>query len=118
MMRVLRKTLVTKLITSFLFIKPTHKEPTIEEEVVVSATVEEPAQANVASNNANHRSSRFSSFFQQPSNQPAKETNKSVSEETQKQLTLATIPPPGFSKFFGGQRVVHRHLNILRSHHC
>ncbi|CCG25208.1 hypothetical protein CORT_0H00920 [Candida orthopsilosis Co 90-125] len=88
----------------FSFIKPTHKEPTIEEEVVVSATVEEPAQANVASNNANHRSSRFSSFFQQPSNQPAKETNKSVSEETQKQSTSATIPPPGFSKFFGGQK--------------
>lgn len=94
----------------FSFIKPTHKEPDFDEEVVVSATVEELApQANAsapASNNASHRSSRFSSFFQQPNtSSPTKQADKGAVDQQKPPVTLAAMPPPpGFSKFFGGQK--------------
>ncbi|KAG5417954.1 hypothetical protein I9W82_004282 [Candida metapsilosis] len=87
----------------FSFIKPTNKETSVEEKDVASAKPEDASQNNAGSS-ANHRASRFSSFFQQPSSQPAQPAKQPEQESSQKQPTSATMPPPGFSKFFGGQK--------------
>lgn len=49
-----------------------------------------------------HRSSRFSSFFHQPK-APASPAENPVNPQQTSAQSTPSGPPPGFSKFFGGQ---------------
>ncbi|KAI5960781.1 uncharacterized protein KGF55_004351 [Candida pseudojiufengensis] len=87
----------------FSFVKPSTKE----ESIISTSTPKDEIKQQGGNSQSNSRSSRFTSFFQEPSSSihgiDSTEKSKNDGVSTPQSVSKPTNgPPPGFSKFFGG----------------